>query len=245
MDRIPITAEAPADARPWQAAVCTACEVRREALFGVLDEHALDRLHQRIGQPWLPADRVLYRAGDAGASVYTVRAGVLRFERVTAQGERRVVRLAGRGDLIGQEALLQRPYGDDAIACTPVDLCRLPVALVDGLHDDPGGSRVPRELMSRWQGALDDAAAWVAELSTGPARRRLLHLLRRLDALADPQGLAWLPRRELIGAMLDVTLETASRSLSDLRRAGVVTLHDRRHMRVDRARLEQALHEQP
>ena len=30
-----------------------------------------------------------------------------------------------------QEALLQRPYADEAIACTPVQLCRLPRHLVD------------------------------------------------------------------------------------------------------------------
>jgi CRP-like cAMP-binding protein len=171
--------------------------------------------------------------------VFTIREGLVRFERSTEHGDRRIVRIAGRGDLIGQEALLQRPYADDAIACTEVHLCRIPRALVDQLAQ--GRDALPRELMLRWQRALDAAEAWVSDLSTGPARRRLLHLLRRLGEHAGPDRTIWLPRREEIGAMLDMTVETASRLVSALRREGVLTLAPGRSALLDRAALRRAL----
>ena len=130
---------------------------------------------------WAGGLRESWTPGEAGAAAYTVRAGIVRLERIGRQGERRIVRLAGRGDLIGQESLLQRPYADDAIACTPVQLCRIPSHLIDRLAAEPGS--LPRELMRRWQAALDASGAWVAELSSGPAHRRLLHLLQRLQQL--------------------------------------------------------------
>ena len=222
-----------------QAQVCRACEVRRSSLFGALDDASLDRIHAHIDSFELGADATVYPLGERGSAVYTVRAGMVRFERVTQRGDRRIVRLAGRGDLIGQEALLQRPYADAAIACTPVQLCRIPRALIDTLGDNQAA--LLRELMLRWQDALDAAESWVAELSTGPARRRVLRLLVRLADQTDARGQIWLPRREEIGAMLDMTFETASRMLSQLRRAGVIEVTSQRTARLDVAALRQAV----
>ena len=222
-----------------QAVACATCEVRSQALFGVLDDAGLDRIHTQIASVTLPPDASVYDRGAAGLAVFTIREGLVRFERSSEHGDRRIVRLAGRGDLIGQEALLQRPYGDDAVACTQVQLCRIPRTLIDQLTD--GGEALPRALMLRWQQALDAAEAWLSDLSTGPARRRLLHLLRRLGEHAGTDDIIWLPRREEIGAMLDMTNETASRLVSAMRRAGVLTLLPGRSARVDRSALHKAL----
>jgi CRP/FNR family transcriptional regulator len=230
------------DAGHPQAAVCAACEVRRSALFGALDEAALDRVHTHIAAPEFAPDQRLYARGDPASAVYTLRTGIVRFERVTEGGARRIVRLAGRGDLIGLEALVQQPYADDAIACTPVQVCRIPRALVDHLGETESG--LLREVMRRWQRALEDAEAWVADLATGAARRRVLKLLALLDRHADAGGLFWMPRREDMGAMLDMTVEHASRVISQLRREGVIVLLPPRAARVDRAALTGALRAQ-
>jgi CRP-like cAMP-binding protein len=227
------------DLRHPQAQACSACEVRGSALFGALDHEALDRIHTHIASITLAPDAPVYDRGSSGLAVFTIRAGLVRFERTTARGDRRIVRLAGSGDLIGQEALLQRPYADSAVACTALQLCRIPRSLIDELAQDRGA--LPRELMLRWQVALDDAEAWVAELSTGPARRRVLRLLLRLAQHPDSAGLIWLPRREEIGAMLDMTIETASRLVSALRREGVIELAPARCARLDMTALHAAL----
>lgn len=227
------------DSRHPQARACAACEVRSQALFGALDAAGLDRIHTHIASLDVAPDQPVYTRGQAGAAAYTVRAGIVRLERIGRQGERRVVRLAGRGDLIGQESLLMHPYADDAVACTPVQLCRIPGHLIDQLASSSGS--LPRELMQRWQTALDAAEAWVAELSSGPAHRRLLHLLQRLQQLGEPEAPVWLPRREEIGAMLDLTVETASRQISRLRREGVIELLPPRGVRIDSAALDRAL----
>ncbi len=227
------------DASHPQAQVCAACEVRRNALFGALDDASLARIHEHIAAPEYEADTRIYSRDEPGHAVWTIRAGVVRFERTTDRGDRRIVRLAGRGDLIGQEALLRWTYADDAIACTPVQLCRIPPALVEDLSESR--ARLLRELMARWQDALDQAQGWVADLTTGPARRRVLRLLDALGRYPDAQGRIWLPRREDIGAMLDMTIETASRHLSRLRREAVIELLPPRHARLSAPALEQAL----
>lgn len=224
-----------------QGRLCAACDVRAGALFGVLDANVLQGVPAPFAAPAVQVDEPIYRRGERGGAVFTIRSGLVRFERLTERGNRRVVRLAGRGDLIGQEALLRQPYRDDAVACTAVTLCRIPQSIVDELESAQGPMR--RELMARWQRALDAAEAWSADLCVGTARRRLLELLALLDRFGDGTGPVWLPRREDMGAMLDLTFETASRVVSQLRREGLLELLPPRHAKLDRVRLAAALRE--
>ena len=73
------------------------------------------------------------------------------------------------------------------------------------------------ELLSRWQRALNEADAWLTELSTGSARQRVARLLLRLSKQND-QRLCYLFSREDMGSMLGVTTETASRTIAEFKR---------------------------
>lgn len=237
MRRLPADSAAPAS--PRAQADCRPCEIRPLALFSVLQDHALAPLRPEIASLHAAADERLYLRGEIGSAAYTVHSGLVRFERVTESGQRRIVRLAGRGDLIGQEALLQRPYADEAVACVPTVLCRLPGGVVERMAR--GEPALARALMERCQLALEQAEGWIADISSGPSRRRMLKLLERLLAHADDQGRVWLPRRQEIGDMLDVTLETASRLVSQLAREGVLPQVETRRATVDVGRLAAAL----
>lgn len=231
----------PLSAQHKQAQACGECGVQRLALFAALDIAELSLIHTPIQALELSPDENLFGVGELGSAVFTIRSGIMRFERFTQGGDRRIVRLAGRGDLIGQEALLGHRYVDQAIACTSVQLCSIPAQLIDELC--ARDANLSRELMSRWQGVLDDAQAWVADLSAGPARRRMLKLLVWLGEHADPSGRIWLPRRDEIGDMLDITVETASRMVSSLRREGVLELPSPRIARLDPEALKRAVND--
>lgn len=222
-----------------QARACLDCAVRKHALFGVLDVATLARLHWRIADLSLVPGQTLFKPGEPGQAAYTLREGLVRLERVAENGSRHIVRLAGRGDLVGAEALLGQSYATQAVACTPVKLCRLPRALVDELAD--GHPELLRGLMQRWQRALDDADEWISEMLSGPARWRMLRLLLKLSEHGDAQGRVWLPSRQDMGAMLGMTVETASRLVSGLKREAVLQADGIRHARIDMTALMAAL----
>jgi CRP/FNR family transcriptional regulator, anaerobic regulatory protein len=225
-----------------QAVTCQTCPVRQFAFFGSLDDEGLQRIHQHIAEQRFTAGQTIYAAQGDGHAVFTVRSGVVRLERVSQRGDRRILRLAGRTDLIGLEAVLEQTYAADAVACTDVEVCRIPRSLVEELAaKEP---HVVRDLMKRWQRALDDAEEWLAELATGPARRRMLRLLLKLSEYAEPGGAVWLPMRDEMGAMLDMTVETASRMVSALRREGVLEPLGHREAQLDMTRLMAALRTQ-
>jgi len=222
-----------------QAQVCAQCGVRQFALFGALPDAELDRIHTHIADQPIAAGGMIYDLGQAPDAVYTVRSGVVRMERINERGDRCVVRLAGRGDLLGMEALLMQPYAAAAIACTEVQVCRIPRQLVAELSARQPA--VVTRLMERWQHALGDAEEWLAELSVGPARRRMLRLLLKLSELAAPAPKLWLPSREDMGVMLNMTIETASRIVSALRRESVLLDVEGRRARIDAQALQAAL----
>lgn len=235
---IPLHAETAVPFNP-QARVCAECGVRRFALFGSLDLAGLEQIHGHIADVALEPGQPLYEAGRPGVAAFTVRSGLVRLERATAQGERRVLRLAGRSDLIGMESMLGQTYAADAVACTPVRACRLPHSLVESLsRREPA---LALDLMKRWQRALDDADEWLVGLGTGSARQRMLNLLLKLSEYGDEGATLWLPSRAQMGSMLGMTIETASRLVSALRREGVIESLDARHVRVAMPRLLEAL----
>lgn len=233
------------DSTPYnpQAQVCVQCSVRQFALFGALDEAALKEIHYHIADMRLEPGELIYSAQSPGSAVYTVRSGVVRMERISEAGERRILRLSGRTDLLGLESILHQTYAADAVACTTVEVCRIPRVLIDEL-----GQKHPlllRDLMKRWQRALDDADEWLTELTRGVARQRMLRLLLKLSEYGSDDGLIWLPTRPEMGAMLDMTFETASRLISALRRDGILEPVDQRQARIDMDALMAALREPP
>lgn len=231
--------------RPAQVQIdaCRGCSVREAALFGALSEAGLSLLHtdrMPIEALDAPADHLIYRLGDAGSAAFTVREGLVRLERISEGGRRCIVRVAGRGELIGAEAILGERYTQDAVACTPVSLCRIPIALLERMQREEPALQLA--LMRRWQRALDAALTWRIDLQTGPAHHRVLRLLDLLGRHAGPDQTIWLPRREEIADLLGMALETASRSISRLRRDGVLDLlPGGRSARLDGVRLGSAL----
>lgn len=225
-----------------QTQVCAQCSVRDFALFGALSLDAIDSIHLRIADLVLEPGQTLFTAQTAGQAVFTIRSGVVRMERSSEAGERRITRLSGKTDLLGLEALLQQTYSSDAVACTRVEVCRIPRSVIDELTDSH--PMLARDLMKRWQRALDDADEWLTELTRGSARHRMLRLLLKLSEFGSEDGRIWLPSRQEMGAMLDMTFETASRLISAARREGLLEPLDGRQAQLSMPALLQALRAQ-
>ncbi|QIK37062.1 Crp/Fnr family transcriptional regulator [Caldichromatium japonicum] len=198
---------------------CLDCALRVSVLFAGLQESDFARIHDPIDQFRIKPGAHLYLAGDAGEYLFTVRSGMLKLVQYLPDGNQRIVRLVRATDVLGLETLLDERYQHDATALHPTEVCRFPARLVRDLgRDNPG---LYQELMVRWQRALTEADAWLTELSTGSARQRVARLLLRL--VRDRQTSECpLFSREDMGAMLGVTTETASRTIAEFKRQGLL-----------------------
>ena len=216
---------------------CRTCKLRDSVLFAGLEESDFEKIHDPITQIILNPGEILYRSGDRGKNMYTLRSGLIKLVRYLPDGTQRIVRLVQPSDVIGLETLLDQPYEHEALAMQACEICCLPVQVVRelSLHNPT----LHHELLNRWQRALSDADAWLTELSTGSARHRVARLILRLSDGGPGQPECRLFSREDLGAMLGITTETASRTIAEFKRNGWLRELASNHYLVDTAALEE------
>ncbi len=224
------------DKEAWEGrADCISCTLRNMVLFSGLEEKDFDKIHQPIDLYNLPPGSVLYRAGDMGDRMFTIRTGILKLVQFLPDGSQRIVRLVRATDVVGMEALLDQPYQHDAVVLQATEACSLPVAVVRALSDT--SPKLHRELMNRWHRALSEADAWLTELSTGAAKQRVARLLLRL--VKDQENSeCTLFSREDMGAMLGITTETTSRTIAEFKRQSLLVETSSNHFLLDIPNLE-------
>lgn len=189
-------------------------------LFSDLNEDDFKLIHEPIDDLTFNPGEALYRQSEQGQHAFTIRSGLVKLIQLAADGSQRIVRLAKRGDLIGQESLLNNPYNHHAIVMEPVTSCRLPANVIHRLIDET--PRLHKQLMSRCQQTVSDSENWITQLSTGDARSRMARLLIYLSEIND-NGEFHAPSREDMGAMIAVAMETASRLFAEFKREGLVS----------------------
>lgn len=216
---------------------CRSCGIRDVALFANLNEQDFDMIHAPIDDLVFPPGALLYAEGARAKGIFTLRRGMIKLVRVTADGRQRIVRVLRAGDVAGLEALGTGHYDCEAVALTEVELCRIPLDVIHTL-----GASSPRlhlRLMQKWQQALKDADDWLADLNFGTARQRVSNFILKMRHPADDHTVTLFARDDM-GAMLDLQLETVSREVSRLVREAVLEPMDK-HGRIYRLREPQRL----
>lgn len=216
----------------WRGtADCRHCGIRDMVLFADLREEDFALIHAPIDDLAFSAGQPLVRMGETATSLYTVRVGVLKLVRNTVDGRQRIVRVLRAGDVVGLEALMGPTYDSDAIALTPTQVCRLPLQVIQRLNRET--PRLHQRLLEKWHRSLKEADDWLADLNFGNARQRVAGLILKMRS-EDAATVSHLFSREDMGAMLDLKLETVSRTLNTLLREGVIEALDKtgRHYRL-------------
>lgn len=217
---IPIKSES-----AWRGtADCRSCGIRDMVLFADLQEEDFHLIHAPIDELEFTPGQALVRLGETATSLFTLRAGMVKLVRNTLDGRQRIVRVLRRGDVIGLEALMGPSYESDAVALNHVKVCRLPLQVIQRLNNET--PRLHQRLLERWHRSLKEADDWLAELNFGNARQRLAGLILKMRS-EDAPDIAHLFSREDMGAMLDLKLETVSRTLNAFAREGLIAPVDR------------------
>ena len=218
----------------WRGtADCQACSIRDMVLFADLNEQDFGLIHAPIDDLMFHAGQVLYPEGADAPGVYTVRNGQIKLVRHTPDGRQRIVRVLKAGDVAGLEALAGSRYDSEAVALNEVSVCRIPTAVVHRLSQN--SPRLHARLLQKWHGALREADDWLAAINFGTARQRVSQFVLKMRHTTDP-SVTTLFSREDMGAMMDLKLETVSREISALVKAGALEPLDR-HGRLYRVQV--------
>ncbi|ETX28693.1 transcriptional regulator FnrL [Roseivivax isoporae] len=223
---------------------CAGCPIRHRAVCAHCEPQELERLERIKSYADIAAGAPIFFAGEPMRHVASVVSGAAILSRTLEDGRRQINGLMLPSDFIGRPWRETIPF--DVTAASPVRLCRFErIAFEKILGDTP---HVSERLLSMTLDDLDAARDWAVVLGRMAARERisafLLILARRLGRTDrhDPSRVTFsLPlTREAIADLLGLTLETASRQMSALRRDGVIETEGRSTVIVpDLARLQE------
>lgn len=216
---------------------CLNCSIRSSALFSGLTVQDFDLVHATVEQVDMKPGEVLYKVGDVGHHLFTVRSGLVKLVQYLPDGSQRIVRLVCSTDVIGLEVLVGKKYEHEAVVLRATQLCRYPQEAVKQLSQN--NPVLHKDLMQHWQKALTDADAWLTQLSTGSAKKRMANLLLRLQD--EKTAECHLFSREDIGSILSITIETASRTISEFKRQKLMLEIRPNHFNLDIAGLNKVI----
>jgi CRP/FNR family transcriptional regulator len=187
-------------------------------------------------------DRI-HRAGEPMDAVYRVRSGTVKTSITGRDGEEQVTGFYGPGEWIGLDALGDTRHRSDAVALETVSMCAIPYQqLRDHMSHSPHATRL-------FVGAVSERLARKERMHLilardGAARRLagfLLDLCERRDEVGLDSDHVSLPMsRGEIASYLALAVETVSRLLTRMQRAGTIQVHRNYLVVVDRPGLAQA-----
>jgi CRP/FNR family nitrogen fixation transcriptional regulator len=171
----------------------------------------------------------IYAEGADTKVFYRVVSGVVRTCRFLSDGRRQIDAFYGEGEVFGFDLAAERSFGAEAV--TDCILCcyqqiKLP-------NDKRGAGTVPQQLFSYAMGRLAKAQEHAMVLSRRSALERVASFLvewAKNSSRKDVVSLAM--TRTDIGDYLGLTIETVSRSLSNLERQGYIALPTARQIEI-------------
>lgn len=205
---------------------CVGCEVRARGVCATLDVGEIADMEAAVSVKLLAEGQILMLEGDRSDHVANVTSGRLKVYKSLPDGRTQLLRVLRPGDFIG--APFSTTTGYTVSAITDCELCVLPrkaLKTLFGRHNE-----IEHAVMRQLENELADAQSRILALGRKTAMERLAgflldeHELARTcgDGQAGPLTLP-LGRAE-IGDLLGLTIETVSRNMTRLRKAGIIAL---------------------
>ena len=190
----------------------------------------------------LKSNEPVFAEGDSKVNAYRVESGAILVYKILSDGMRQIVNFAFPGDFVGLESGDEHVYDAQTLATTR--LRSLPISsLWRRAAVEPALAKEMLETLSRDVAGARDHLLTIGRLcATGRIATFLLTLARRNERKALDATNIFLPvRRSDIADFLCLSVETVSRSLTELKVSHVISLRGWRQIRIQDRRLLERL----
>ncbi|QBK31251.1 MAG: Crp/Fnr family transcriptional regulator [Roseitalea porphyridii] len=225
--------------------VCRACESRHKGVCGSLSPEQLIQLSRHTTKHVYRSQSELITVGEDVHTYSNILSGVVKLTKLMADGRQQIVGLQFAPDFLGRIFSHQSTYS--AEAATDVRVCSFPKSVIEDLART--APDMEHALHEQTLKELDEARDWMLTLGRKTATEKVASFLYLIASNIDPEIDAEehtirfeLPLKRLeIADFLGLTIETVSRQITKLRKAGIIELENNRTVIVPSlARLEDA-----
>ncbi len=222
--------------------LCISCEARHKGICGVLNSAELIELSRHTTKVTYPAETDVVPTGQPLTRHANIMSGVVKLSKLTADGRQQIVGMQFAPDLLGRPFARQSDVGVQA--ATDVRVCTFPVRVLEKLIKQ--SPDLEHKMHEQALQELDEARDWMLTLGRKTASEKVASFLYLVAAHFNPEAEERhqktsfdIPmKRADIADFLGLTIETVSRQMTKLRRAGVIALVHNRTVEIpDMARL--------
>lgn len=217
--------------------VCRSCEARHRGVCGALDEAQLVHLSKHTHKSSHRPEDELFAAERPSTHYSNVLRGVVKLTKLMADGRQQIVGLQFSPDFLGRP--FEKTNNVDAQAADDVELCSFPKNVLDDLVKR--SPDLEHRLFEQTLRELDESRDMMLTLGRKTASEKVATLLYLLAMHSDPEqetpadgatefDLAL--KRADIADYLGLTIETVSRQMTKLRKAGIIEIENNRRIRV-------------
>jgi CRP/FNR family transcriptional regulator len=214
---------------------CVHCDLGPMAFCAGLSTKQFRCFMTILGQASIEPDTTIFREGDSAQHLYTITAGAVKLYKLLPDGRRQITAFLFPGDFFGMS--INDNYAYTAETMSPVVVCRFPRRKLEALFDEL--PMLEKKLLGATTQELAAAQEQMLLLGRKTAREKLATFLvvlwKKLSAKGDKSPLFVLPmNRSDIADFLGLTIETVSRTLTGLKRDGLILLPDANHVSIER-----------
>ncbi|MGI6403597.1 MAG: Crp/Fnr family transcriptional regulator [Oscillospiraceae bacterium] len=172
---------------------------------------------------------MIYRAGDAGGTLFVLYTGKAKLFRLTAGGKEQVLRLVEPGEFIGELSLFSSlPLTDNAQALEATTMCVLQgQRLKELMAKYPS---IAFKVMDELSRRLERAENRIEDISLSSVTKRVTRAL--LELAQDKEELLLPMTKGDLASQLGMTQETLSRKLAALQEEGLIQLKGHRKISI-------------
>ena len=212
---------------------CVGCEVRERGVCATLDIGPLAEMEAAVAVKLLQSGQILMLEGDRSDHVANVTRGRLKVYKSLPDGRTQLLRVLRPGDFLG--APFTERSGYTVAAITECELCILPRSALRALF--ARNSEIEHAVMGQLEHELAEAHSHILALGRKTALERVCGFLLEEQSYAltcgEAAGPLVLPLgRAEIGDLLGLTIETVSRCMTRLKKAGIIALEGGKSERV-------------
>ena len=225
-----------------QSIQCADCPIRHRAVCARCESDELEALDAIKYYRSYEAGQPVIWSGDEMNFVGSVVSGIATLTQTMEDGRTQMVGLLLPSDFVGRPGRQGAAY--NVVATTDVVMCCFRKKPFEELMAKT--PHIAHRLLEMTLDELDAAREWMLVLGRKTAREKiasLLAIIARRDASLSTDNITGAVSfdlkltREAMADYLGLTLETVSRQISALKKAGVIVLEGKRHVTVPDMRL--------
>lgn len=215
---------------------CDTCKARDLSVCAPLSPEEQQRLVAIMRPVTVEPNRSIFDEAEPAEYVYNVTAGAVKIYKLLPDGRRQITGFLFSGDFLGLTHNESYAYSAEALA--PTKLCRFPRRKLENLMEEL--PKLEHGLLGMASHELAAAQDQMMLLGRKSARERVASFILLLSEAAirhgQPGDPVFLPMsRGDIADYLGLTIETVSRTLTQLKTQGLIRLLDEKRIRLSKA----------